>query len=191
MFLINKSFWEVKETKNRGLGVFAKKEIKRGTVIGDYLGKLIDTSLIFDPELEKDGLYLMWYTNDASIYPDRTKPGIYLFNHSCEPNCYFFIYKWHTLFYALRDIKRGEELTVSYMLSPEQLWDERGECTHSCLCGSKSCTGTMHMTSEKYAKWKKYQAGLQKATREPKVYYGKNLPRLRSYPKFIFNTPPI
>ena len=42
MFLLKDTDWEIKKTKEKGLGVFAKKEIKAGTVISDYLGKIIN-----------------------------------------------------------------------------------------------------------------------------------------------------
>ncbi|HSX19130.1 MAG TPA: hypothetical protein VLE91_03265, partial [Candidatus Saccharimonadales bacterium] len=69
--------------------------------------------------------------------------------------------------------------------------EQGGDCAHVCLCGSVECTGTMHLTKEKYKKWREYQDSQQKSTKQPKVYFGKNLQRLRSYPKFIPNEPII
>lgn len=37
MFLIKDDFWQIKKTKEKGLGVFARKAIKKGTIVGDYL----------------------------------------------------------------------------------------------------------------------------------------------------------
>ena len=51
MCLLKDADWEVKKTKEKGRGVFCKKEIKAGTVIGDYLGKVIKTA---EYDLEKD-----------------------------------------------------------------------------------------------------------------------------------------
>ena len=65
-------FWQIKKAREKGLGVFAKKEIKAGTVIGDYLGKLIKTAE-YNLDNDKKGLYLMYYTDQASIYPDLKK----------------------------------------------------------------------------------------------------------------------
>ena len=83
MFLISKDYWEVRETKEKGRGVFAKKGIAAGTVVGDYLGRVIKTAE-YDLDRDKEGLYLMYLTDEASIYPDLKKPGLHLFNHSCE-----------------------------------------------------------------------------------------------------------
>jgi len=44
MFLISDDYWQIQKTKEKGYGVFAKKEIKKGTIIGDYLGKVIKTA---------------------------------------------------------------------------------------------------------------------------------------------------
>ena len=181
MFLISEDFWEVKKTKEKGNGVFARKEIKKGTVIGDYLGKVIKTEE-YDLREDEKGLYLMYLTDEASIYPDLTKPGLHLFNHSCTPNYFIKIYKGHTLFFALRDIKSGEELTISYMLAPVE---EQYE--HACKCGSKFCTGAMHLSKEKYEGWQEYQAREKKKAGVVRFTFGKNLPRLKSYPKRIYS----
>jgi len=185
MFLISRDSWQIKKTKQKGLGVFAKKEIKEGIVIGDYLGKVIKT-VEYDQDLDKDGLFLMYYSDEASIYPDLTKPGTHLLNHSCSPNCWIYAYRDHTLFFTLRNISPGEELTISYLLSPK---DDCDPCTHTCKCQSEFCTGTMHLSKTRYAKWQKFQRMQKKKTKVAKVTFGKNLPKLNSYPKQVPNNP--
>ncbi len=186
MFLISADYWEIQKTKEKGRGVFTKKEIKKGTIIGDYLGKVINIAE-YDLDLDKYGLYLMYYSDQASIYPDVTKPGIHLFNHACQPNCWICIYRGHTLFFALRNIAPGEELTISYLLSPKD--DTCNPCTHDCKCGNKLCTGTMHLPKDKYEKWQKFQNEEKKKTRSEKVVFGKNLPKLTHYPEKIPDSP--
>lgn len=186
MFLLKDDSWQIKTTKEMGLGVFTKKEIKAGAVIGDYLGKVIKTAN-YDLASDKKGLYLMYYSDEASIYPNLKKPGIHLLNHSCAPNCGIYIYKGHTLFFALRKIKPGEELMISYLLSPKD--ETCNPCTHICKCSSKFCTGTMHLSRDKYEKWQKFQNEERKKTRRPKANFGKNLPKLKSYPKIIPSNP--
>ncbi len=56
-------------------------------------------------------------------------------NHSCEPNCYvkdLFIIR------TMRDIKPGEQLTLSYSLFCNSDWKLPGG---KCFCGSKQCLG--------------------------------------------------
>jgi len=184
MFLLRNSDWEVKKTKEKGFGIFSKKEIKARTVISDYLGKIINIAE-YDLDLDKKGLYLMYFTDQASIFPDLTKPGPHLLNHSCKPNCWIYIYHGHTLFFTLRKIKPGEELTISYLLSPKD--ETCNPCTHDCKCGSKFCTGTMHLSKTKYERWQKFQNNEKKKTRIAKFVFGKNLPKLRFYPKNVPN----
>ena len=186
MFLLDDTYWEIKKTKEKGYGVFAKKEIESGTVISDYLGKIINIAE-YDLENDKKGLYLMYYTDQASIYPDLTKPGPHLINHSCTPNCWIYIYCGHTLFFALRKIKPGEELTISYLLSPKDKTCD--PCNHNCKCGSKFCIGTMHLTKDKYKSWQKFQDEEKKKTKISKFVFGKNLKKLDSYPRIIENNP--
>lgn len=180
MILLPDTYWEIKKVKGRGKGIFAKNKIRPGTIIGDYLGKVIKTS---EYNLKKDklGLHLMYYSDKACIYPNLKKPGSHLLNHSCTPNCWIYIHRGHTLFFALKSIEPGEELTISYLLSPK---DETCKpCTHDCRCGSKLCTGTMHLTQDKYEKWQKFQNLKKKKTKTPKPVFGKNLPKLAVYPK--------
>ncbi|MFA6532769.1 MAG: SET domain-containing protein-lysine N-methyltransferase [Patescibacteria group bacterium] len=182
MFLLKDDSWEIKKTKEKGYGVFSKKEIKAGTVISDYLGKIINIAE-YDLEKDKKGLYLMYLTDQASIYPDLTKPGPHLLNHSCRPNCWIYIYRGHTLFFALRKIKPGEELTISYLLSPKD--ETCNPCTHDCKCDSKFCTGTMHLSKDKYKRWQKFLNKEKQKTKMVKFIFGKNLQKLTSYLKTI------
>jgi hypothetical protein len=184
MFLLKDDFWEIKKTKEKGYGVFSKKEIRSGTVISDYLGKIINIAE-YDLDNDKRGLYLMYLTDQTCVYPDLTKPGPHLLNHSCRPNCWIYIYHGHTLFFALRKIKSGEELTISYLLSPK---DETCKpCIHDCKCGNKFCTGTMHLSKDKYRRWQKFQNNKNKKTRITKFIFGKDLLKLSYYPKTVPN----
>lgn len=186
MFLLPDDSWEVIKTKEKGAGVFSKEKISAGTVIGDYLGKVIRTAE-YDLENDKAGLYLMYFTDNASLYPDLTKPGPHLLNHSCMPNCWVYIYQGHTLFFALRDIESGEELTISYLLNPND--GSCNQCTHICKCKSINCSGTMHLPNDKYRLWQTFQNRQRRQTKNARVVYGKNLPKLISYPKKIPSDP--
>ncbi|MEK7533575.1 MAG: SET domain-containing protein [Patescibacteria group bacterium] len=185
MFLISNDSWNVKRTKEKGCGVFAKKGILAGTVIGDYLGKVVHLA-DYDPNNEK-GMYLMYFTDQAFIYPDITKPGIHLLNHSCRPNCWIYVYHGHMLFFALRNIDAGEELTISYLLSPKD--DTCNPCTHICKCKSAHCTGTMHLPQKKYTMWQQFKNEERKKTKTVKFVIGKNLCKLTGYPKRIPYSP--
>jgi SET domain-containing protein len=157
MFFIDKSFYQIKKTKNKGLGVFAKKEIKAKTIIGEYTGTRVKIEE-YDMEKDKDGLYLMFLDDTYAIYPDLNMEDIHLINHSCEPNCWMINHNGHVYFFAFCDIKKGEELTISYLLPPKD--ETCNPCMHNCYCGNKKCTGTMHQTVKEFNRWQKFQAGL-------------------------------
>ncbi len=61
-------------------------------------------------------------------------------NHSCEPNtwCEFRRLGKQELI-ALRQIRRGEEITYDYSLQAVDSIDGRNPWTIRCRCGSKSC----------------------------------------------------
>lgn len=165
MFFIDKSYYQIKKTKKKGLGVFAKKKIKAKTIIGEYTGKRIEIEK-YDLEKDKDGLYLMFLDDKYAIYPDLTKQDIHLINHSCDPNCWILNTNGRVYFFALRDIKSGEELTISYLLPPKD--ETCNPCTHNCYCGSKrsltslkKCTGTMHQTVDEFNRWQEFQKSLK------------------------------
>ncbi|MEN9328002.1 MAG: hypothetical protein RI947_810 [Candidatus Parcubacteria bacterium] len=186
MFLIPEDYWEIKQTPEKGRGVFAKKNIDAGTVIGDYLGTVLKTSEVDFNELDKH-LYLLYYHDQASVYPDITAPGVHLFNHSCAPNCWMYIYKGHTLFFALRQIFSGEELTVSYLLAPQSGYCR--SCTHICTCGHMFCTGTMHLSEQRYEAWNTFREKEETRTKKARITYGKMLTPLSSYPQSIEDNP--
>lgn len=186
MFLIPKSSWELREVSGMGKGVFAAKDIPAGTVIGDYIGKMLH------PEEENDvdnngHFYLMYYHDRASIYPDLKKPGLHILNHSCAPNCWMYTYRGHTLYFAIRKIFKSEELTVSYLLSP--LDKTCKPCTHLCKCKSPICFQTMHLSDKRYDEWDAFHDKESSKTPREKVRFGETLPLLTDYPESIPDEP--
>ena len=56
-------------------------------------------------------------------------------NHSCDPNCETDIIKGRIWISAIKDIKKGEELSYDYGYDMYSFED------HPCRCGSKNCIG--------------------------------------------------
>ncbi len=186
MILLADDSWEIKTTKHKGRGIFATKDIPAGTVIGDYLGKVIKTAEEDTYETD-EGLYLMYYHDYASLHPtDVNEPGIHLINHACLPNCWMYTYKGHTLFFALRHIFKGEELTISYLLSPDAACDP---CKHTCKCESILCYQSMHLSQELFDQWDTLNEAQAKTTKRERVRYGHELPKLTTYPDTIPDHP--
>ncbi len=59
-------------------------------------------------------------------------------NHSCDPNCYAWIFKDHILYMTKRPIKKGEEITLDYHFAKDV---DRVPCS----CGSAKCRGTINL----------------------------------------------
>jgi hypothetical protein len=193
MFLLPKDTWEMhtrtftdNDKTKRNRGIFAKKDIAAGSIIGDYIGLII-------PEKEEDDyedgteMYLMYYDEGVTIFPNPEQPGIHVLNHSCEPNSWMYTYKGHTLYFALRKIFKGEELTVSYQLSP--LEDDCEPCIHTCHCHTPSCTGTMHMEQKKYDIWRAFDDAETEKTKTAPAPVKQQLSLLDQYPEEIKDDP--
>lgn len=64
--------------------------------------------------------------------------GSQFINHSCRPNSFVRITHGHVIFFALRDIEPGEEITLDYVESYHP--DDYG-----CRCGAEGCRGTINL----------------------------------------------
>ena len=61
-------------------------------------------------------------------------------------------YRGHILYFAIRKIFKGEEVTVNYGLGPSE--EKHIACAlHACHCGSEICTGTMHESDGAFEEW--------------------------------------
>ncbi|MHC4416223.1 MAG: nucleotidyltransferase family protein [Planctomycetota bacterium] len=92
---------DVRESAVHGLGVFAKRDFRKGDVITRYRGRPIDRS----------GAYVAWHT-DASGRKARheiTGPLKFL-NHSCRPRAELVNFR----LVALKPIVAGREITIDY-----------------------------------------------------------------------------
>ncbi|MFA5155695.1 MAG: SET domain-containing protein [Patescibacteria group bacterium] len=190
MFLLPRNHYQIKSADRKGRGVFARREIPAGTIIGDYLGRLMPEQAA--ARLEKNygyACYAMDYDdNGLSIFPvDVKAPGVHLINHGCTPNCDSYYYLGHTLYFALRRIFPGEELTVDYSFDPESEGAViRKDLLHHCACGSPLCRGTMYTSTAKLKRYGRFCR--EQAKKQPKfelLRAGMILPPLAEYPKQI------
>jgi uncharacterized protein len=189
MLLLPEDTWEMRgrafstnDAGKRNRGIFATQPIRAGAVVGDYLGLLIPNEKEDEYETSND-LYLMYYDERVSIWPDPTQPGVHIVNHSCEPNAGITTYRGHSLYFALRTIHPGEELTVSYLLGP--IDDECAPCLHACWCRARSCTGTMHLPIDRYVAWSRFDDRERTRTRADPVAAYQMLQPLDRYPARI------
>jgi SET domain-containing protein len=126
----------IRQSAINGKGCFATAHFLRGRKIAEYEGERISAR---EAKRRAHRAKLRICEVDAkwSIDGSRGGNGTHYINHSCEPNSYMKIIYGHILFYALRDIRPGEEITIDYV-----------ETLHSdekrCRCGASTCRGTIN-----------------------------------------------
>jgi SET domain-containing protein len=138
------SLIEVRESGVHGLGVYAKRPIRKGTRIVEYTGKRI---LWEDAEDDRDdGHTFLFGLDNGKEVIDPTVGGndARWINHSCNPNCEAIEDDDERVFiYALRDLKPGDELFYDYALQVDEPVTKEVEMESECHCGSAKCRGTM------------------------------------------------
>ena len=119
-------------------GVYATEFIPARRKVIEYTGERISRRETKRRSESSDLIYLFtldaYWTIDGSVGGS----GAQYINHSCEPNLVARIVKGHIIYVALRDIKRGEELTLDYH------FDKKVEKV-PCHCGSLKCRGTINL----------------------------------------------
>ena len=122
----------------KGRGLYAAKDIPEGTKIINYVGNIItkkqtETSEKFD---NSKPIYLFNLNNRYDLDGDVSWNTARLINHSCSNNCDYEgkgLKLWVT---AIKDIKKGEELTCDYGFGYDEDYKQ-----FPCKCGSRNCVG--------------------------------------------------
>ena len=130
--------YKVKKSNIDKRGLYASKNIKSGTKIIEYIGKLIskketETNPKFDNE--KD-IYLFNLNSKYDLDGDYSWNTARLINHSCNPNCEVEgkgLKLWIT---TIKGIKKGEELSYDYGFGYDVDYKQ-----FPCKCGSQNCAG--------------------------------------------------
>jgi uncharacterized protein len=121
-------------------GMYAGEKIPKGRKIIEYTGeKCSRRETKIRAEREFNYLFTLdsYWTIDGSVGGS----GAEYINHCCAPNVESRIVKGHVLYFAMRDIKTGEELTLDYRFGADV---EK----HNCACGAKECRGTINLAPE-------------------------------------------
>ena len=149
------SLYKVKKSNIDKKGLYATKNIKAGTKIIEYIGKLIskketETNPKFDNE--KD-IYLFNINNKYDLDGDYTWNTARLINHSCNPNCEVEgkgLKVWIT---SIKDIKKNEELSYDYGFS----YSKDDLKNFICKCGSNNCCGYIVREESRWRSNKKFK----------------------------------
>ncbi|WP_298833553.1 SET domain-containing protein-lysine N-methyltransferase [uncultured Piscinibacter sp.] len=138
---------QVRRSGVHGKGVFALKPLKKGEVIIEYKGEVIDwpEALRRHPHDPKDPDHTFYFHIDDGNVIDAKHGGnaARWINHACEPNCEADEIDGRVFIKALRNIKPGEELFYDYGLIIDEKYTAKLKKQFACHCGSKKCRGTM------------------------------------------------
>jgi uncharacterized protein len=144
---LSRNLFEVRSSPIHGTGVFAFYQISKGTRIIEYTGERISHAEA-DARYDEDAMaypHTVLFTVDKKTVIDAGVGGnaARFINHSCEPNCEAVIADKRVFIEALRDIRRGEELTYDYHLEYQGRYQSEWRERYACHCGSPLCKGTM------------------------------------------------
>ena len=123
---------------NKGRGLYAARDIKEGTKIINYKGKLITKKQTEESDKYNNNkpIYLFTINKKYDLDGDFKYNTARLINHSCNPNCEVDGKGLKLWIVAIRDIKKGEELSYDYGFGYDEDYKQ-----FVCKCGSKNCVG--------------------------------------------------
>ena len=119
-------------------GLSAATNIKKGQKIIQYKGKKVSIHKVeTDPKYDNEKeIYLFNLNKKYDLDGDFKFNTARLINHSCNPNCEVLEDNKKLWIFAMRDIKKNEELTYDYGFSFDKDYKQ-----YVCKCGAKSCVG--------------------------------------------------
>ena len=147
--------YQIKKSKidSKGRGLYATKDIKAGTKIINYIGKIltnkeVDESNKFD---NTKPIYLITLNKRFTLDGDFTWNTAGLINHSCNNNCDYEGKGLKIWVSAIKDIKKGEEFTCDYGFSFDKDYKQ-----FPCNCKAKNCCGYIVRAESRWRINKRY-----------------------------------
>jgi uncharacterized protein len=119
-----------------GRGCFTARPIRKRQWVGELVGERIGRREARRRIAGRRRIRISDVDESTSIDASRGGNATAFINHSCDPNLFERVIRGRMLFFALRDIAPGEELTLNY-----------GESHHNgrkrCRCGAATCRGAI------------------------------------------------
>ena len=130
--------YKIKKSNIDNRGLYAAKNIKAGTIVIHYKGKLITKKETEkNPKYDNDkAIYLFNLNSRYDLDGDFGYNTARLINHSCSPNCEVDGKGLKLWIYALKDIRKGEELSYDYGFGYDENYKD-----FVCKCRAKNCCG--------------------------------------------------
>ena len=115
-------------------GLFAARDIKKGTRILPYIGEKISKAE-GSKRAAAGNEYIFELNARYDIDGQSLRNTARYINHSCNPNCDIDLTTHSLWIIARRDITEGEELSYNYS------YDIKDHEYHPCNCGATNCCG--------------------------------------------------
>ncbi len=130
--------YKIKKSNIDNKGLIAAKDIKKGTKIIEYKGKLISKKESKEnPKFDNEKrIYLFEINKRYDLDGDFRFNTARLINHSCNHNCEVTGKGLKLWIESTKEIKKGEELSYDYGFS----FDEDFK-NYPCRCNSSNCCG--------------------------------------------------
>ena len=143
----------------KGRGLYATRDIKEGTRIIDYVGKLITKKQTEESAkfANANPIYLFNINKRYDLDGDVSWNTARLINHSCSNNCDYNGSGLKLWVVAIKDIKKGNELTCDYGFSYDENFKD-----FICKCGSKNCCGYIVRAESRWRINKKFRMNIKK-----------------------------
>ena len=130
--------YKIKKSKIDKNGLYANCDISRGTKIIEYKGKIISVKQTdSNPKYDNNkAIYLFNINKRYDLDGDFKFNTARLINHSCDPNCEVFGSGLKVWVFAMKNIKKDEELSYDYGFSYDADYKN-----YPCKCKAKNCVG--------------------------------------------------
>jgi len=130
--------YKIKKSNINNKGLYASQNIKSAKIIINYKGKLVTKKEVEkNPKFDNDkAIYLFNINNRYDMDGDFEYNDARLINHSCNPNCEVDGKGLKLWIVAIKDIKKGEELSYDYGFGYDEDYKQ-----FICKCGAKNCVG--------------------------------------------------
>jgi hypothetical protein len=137
----------VRRSRIHGRGVFAARDIAKGTRIIEYRGARISYDLAAElyPDFADAPAHTFLFELDDDTVIDAGQRGnaARWINHSCAPNCEAVDEGGRIYIESIRRIRAGEELGYDYNITLQERHTIAERRRWACLCGARTCRGTL------------------------------------------------
>lgn len=121
-----------KKSKIHGVGLFARKQIKKREIIAIKGGYIYDKKILnrIEHVIQESYIQIEDKFYIGAIKKSDVRHNKLFLNHSCNPNTGI---RGQITFVAMRNIKTGEELTYDWAMENVGSW------RFHCSCAAKNC----------------------------------------------------